>query len=67
MPLWSGLDSEIVGTCKTSFQCFLTYNVAHWRHLQLKNPNFFLFWNSCVTQLMINCPKLAGYIKLPQL
>ena len=42
-PLWSGLDSKIVGTSNTSFQCFLTYNVAHWRYLQLKNPNFFYF------------------------
>ena len=42
-PLWSGLDSEIGGTCNTSFQCLLPYNVAHWRYLQLKNPNFFLF------------------------
>ena len=41
--LWSCLDSEIGGTCNTSFQCLLPYNVAHWRYLRLKNPNFFLF------------------------
>ena len=27
-----------------------------------KNPNFFTFWNSCVTQLMIKCSKLAEVI-----
>ena len=23
--------------------CFSSYKVAHWKYLQLKNPNFFLF------------------------
>ena len=30
--------------------CLAANNVAYWRYLRLKNPIFFLFWNSCVTQ-----------------
>ena len=32
--------------------------VAYRRYLLLKDPTF-LFWKSCVTQLMINCSKLS--------